>query len=164
MTAQISGRDRLPSLTGLRFWAAVFVVFYHLARDVERLAILGDLAWFGRTGVTFFFVLSGFVLTWTYLDSPVRATVFWWRRFARIWPVLALSTVPTFMLVYVVTNEVSAWHVFSMLTLAQAWRPEWLGGANGAWSLSNEAFYLVFPLLLAMIRTNAGRDSCTAYA
>ena len=92
--AKVVSRDRLPSLTGLRFWAALLVVLYHLSRSVGPLPVISDVAWYGRSGVTFFFVLSGFVLTWTYFDQRPKLSTFWWRRFARIWPALAVSAAP----------------------------------------------------------------------
>jgi peptidoglycan/LPS O-acetylase OafA/YrhL len=155
---KVVSRDRLPSLTGLRFWAALLVVLYHLSRRVGEIPGLSDLAWFGRSGVTFFFVLSGFVLTWTYLDQMPRLSTFWWRRFARIWPALAVSTTLTFVVAYAVTAGVDPWHVLSMLTGTMAWREEWVIGVNGAWSLSDEAFfYLLFPALLVLATARTGR-------
>ncbi|MFD9319826.1 acyltransferase family protein [Streptomyces sp. NPDC060053] len=66
-------RDRLPSLTGLRFWAALLVVLYHLSRQVGIVPGVSDVVWYGRSGVTFFFVLSGVVLAWTYDGAGVSA-------------------------------------------------------------------------------------------
>lgn len=64
-------RIQLSSLTGLRFFAAIGVVFYHLriyfAPIGDSLAIFS----YGFTGVSFFFILSGFVLTWSQ-PSDVR--------------------------------------------------------------------------------------------
>ena len=88
--SDIPSRDRLPSLTGLRFWAALLVVSYHLHHRIG--AVPGSwLVEYGRTGVTFFFVLSGFVLAWNYLDERTPVAVFAWRRFARIWPLVAVT-------------------------------------------------------------------------
>lgn len=156
----VASRDRLPSLTGLRFWAALLVVLYHLSHGIGRVPVVSDLVWFGRTGVTFFFVLSGFVLTWTYLDARPRLTTFWWRRLARIWPMLAVSSVLVVAVSYAATGRVDVGQAVSMLTLVQAWRLEWLSSTNGSWSLSVEAFfYAVFPLLLAAVATRVGRRS-----
>src|SRR5919197_3012464 len=88
-----ASRGRLPSLTGLRFWAALMVVLYHLSRQVGPISGIQELVWYGRTGVTFFFVLSGFVLAWTYEGAGIPAAVILWRRFARIWPSHAVTTV-----------------------------------------------------------------------
>lgn len=60
-------QDRLPALTSLRFVAAYAVLVLHY-RD-----LLGPMpAWLirgivgGRYGVTFYFILSGFILTYRY--------------------------------------------------------------------------------------------------
>ena len=52
---------RLDSLTGLRFFAAYFVLQHHFTNFAE-LPILSRYNGFGATGVSFFFVLSGFVI------------------------------------------------------------------------------------------------------
>ncbi|MEU2284512.1 acyltransferase [Streptomyces sp. NPDC013178] len=153
-----AGRDRLPSLTGLRFWAALLVVLYHLSRQVGPVPGLSETVWYGRSGVTFFFVLSGVVLAWTYDGARVPARVFLWRRFARIWPLLAVSTALSVAVWAVMDRAVSLKAVAATLLLVHAWFPQpvmFTGGNPAAWSLSDEAwFYLTFPALLALF---AGR-------
>ena len=147
------GRDGLPSLTSLRFFAALFVVLYHLVRQVGQVTDLSMLVWFGRSGVTFFFVLSGLVLAWTYADAMPRLRVFWWRRFARIWPLHVVATLLSVGVYVLLDRPVSTAGVVAALGLVHAWfnDPTIVNGGNGAtWSLSDEAFfYLCFPLLLA---------------
>ncbi|MFG3503877.1 acyltransferase family protein [Streptomyces sp. NPDC047821] len=157
------GRDRLPSLTGLRFWAALLVVLYHLSRQAGEIPGVSEAVWYGRSGVTFFFVLSGFVLAWTYDGRRVPAKVFLWRRFARIWPLLAATTVLSVGAWLALGTEVSAKAVTASLLLVHAWVPDPVvlrGGNPAAWSLSDEAwFYLIFPLLMALpaVRSPRGR-------
>ncbi|MET8170713.1 acyltransferase [Streptomyces sp. NPDC005329] len=152
------GRDRLPSLTGLRFWAALLVVLYHLSRQVGIVPGVSDVVWYGRSGVTFFFVLSGVVLAWTYDGAAVSTRVFLWRRFARIWPLLAVSVGASVGAWALVDRAVSVEAVGATLLLVHAWFPQpviFTGGNPAAWSLSDEAwFYLIFPVLLALL---AGR-------
>ena len=76
-----AGRNNLPrldSLTGLRFFAAWLVLQHHFT-NFGMIPGLARFTGFGTTGVTFFFVLSGFVLTWSFVpsDTPGR---FYWRR------------------------------------------------------------------------------------
>lgn len=153
-----TGRDRLPSLTGLRFWAALLVVLYHLSRQAGTVPGLSDAVWYGRSGVTFFFVLSGVVLAWTYDGANVPTRVFLWRRFARIWPMLAVSVGASVAVWTLMHQAVSLKAVGATLLLVHAWFPVpviFKGGNPAAWSLSDEAwFYLVFPALLAVL---AGR-------
>lgn len=161
--ADLISRDRLPSLTGLRFWAALLVVLYHLSRQAGRIPAVSEVVWYGRSGVTFFFVLSGFVLAWTYDGKRVPATVFLWRRFARIWPLLAATTALSVGAWVALGQDVSAKAVAASLMLVHAWIPDPVilrGGNPAAWSLSDEAwFYLIFPLLMALpaLRSARGR-------
>ncbi|TLQ43112.1 acyltransferase family protein [Streptomyces marianii] len=156
-----SGRDRLPSLTGLRFWAALLVVTYHLSRQVGQIPGASELAWYGRSGVTFFFVLSGFVLAWTYDGKQIPAKVFLRRRFARIWPLLATTTVLSVGVWLALGKAVSTKAVAATLLLVNAWIPDQVilrGGNPAAWSLSDEAwFYLIFPALMALPAVRSGR-------
>ncbi|WP_344366870.1 acyltransferase [Streptomyces gobitricini] len=162
-STDLTSRDRLPSLTGLRFWAALLVVLYHLSRQAGELPGISEAVWYGRSGVTFFFVLSGFVLAWTYDGKRVPARVFLWRRFARIWPLLAATTVLSVGAWLVLGKEVSGKAVAASLLLVHAWIPDPVvlrGGNPAAWSLSDEAwFYLAFPLLMALpaVRSPRGR-------
>lgn len=146
-----SGRH-LPSLTALRLFAALAVLMYHLHLYFPPIA--GGLAFFGYgfTGVSFFFILSGFVLTWAHREGT-SSRRFYWHRVARIWPLhLLTSALAVFappLMPAAESNWVSAPFV---ATLTQAWIPAspFLGSYNGvSWSLSCEAFfYLAFPFLL----------------
>ncbi|MCI3224416.1 acyltransferase [Streptomyces sp. NP-1717] len=159
--AGLSGRDRLPSLTGLRFWAALIVVLYHLSRQVGEIPWISEATWYGRSGVTFFFVLSGFVLAWTYDGQRVPAKAFLWRRFARIWPLLVVTSAASVAVWIAIGKEVSTKAVLATLLMVHAWVPDTViqKGANpAAWSLSDEAwFYLIFPLLMLLPMLKSGR-------
>ncbi|MFJ9622044.1 acyltransferase family protein [Streptomyces sp. NPDC101181] len=163
--SKAAGHSRLDSLTGLRFWAALAVVLYHLSRQAGQLPWISDVTWYGRSGVTFFFVLSGFVLAWTYDGKTVPTAVFLWRRFARIWPLLAVSTVVSVAVWRALGTDFSLRGAVATLALVNAWVPEssyLVGGNPAAWSLSDEAwFYLLFPALLALplMRSPRGRGA-----
>ncbi|WP_415854594.1 acyltransferase family protein [Sinomonas sp. G460-2] len=145
----------LRSLTGLRFYAAIAVVAYHfylyfspLGRDVSAVA-------YGFTGVSFFFILSGFVLAWAHQDGD-RPTAFYWNRFARVWPLHALTTLLA-IFAPPISEPTTVWPALPfVLTLTQSWTP--IGGYmattfNGvSWSLSCETFfYLLFPALIGAL-------------
>lgn len=141
---------RLNSLTGLRFIAALIVVLYHISAFV--LPEIGPFIVLGYTGVAFFFVLSGFVLAWSFRPTTSKR-VFYWRRFARIWPLHALTTLLAAAYLSVNDGAVSLERLPAVLLLVQAWNQEWANAFNGvSWSLSAEAFfYLCFPLLAAWL-------------
>jgi peptidoglycan/LPS O-acetylase OafA/YrhL len=145
-------RTRLDALTSLR-WIAATVVF---GRHAYYLTKLGDvdgverLARQGAVGVSFFFILSGFVLTWSHRDSD-RPQAFWRRRFARI--------VPAYLVVWVVSLAVKAYagkhigpEVLPSAALVQAWVPKasvYYAVNSVNWSLSVEVFfYAIFPFII----------------
>jgi len=175
-------RRALPALTSLRFFAAFYVVVHHLINvallhsqgaDADREATW-YLAWAtqGHVGVTFFFVLSGFILAWCYHrafaaapDDALRSTRrrFLLARFARVWPLHAAMFVvflPLAVLdagVNVAGIAQTAWQGALNLSLLHAWVP---GGADGlsdtfnapSWTLSCEAlFYVVFPAIATLL-------------
>ncbi len=91
-------RARLDSLQALRAIAAGAVVFTHLYfhAKLRNLPTLPP-EWFhyGYLGVDLFFVLSGWIIVHVHgddLNHPDRTKPYLWRRFARVWPLLALLT------------------------------------------------------------------------
>lgn len=144
---------RLESLTGLR-WFATFGVFLSHVGILLPLPHTRGLFSLGETGVTLFFVLSGFVLAWNWAPGD-RAGAFYGRRFARVWPLLAVAVaLPT---VFAATSKGGPGvpHLLlislSAVLLVQAWVPGWilLGASPVTWSLSCEAFfYGLFPGLM----------------
>ncbi|MGO9583140.1 MAG: acyltransferase family protein, partial [Acidimicrobiales bacterium] len=148
-------RQRLDSLTGLRFVAAFAIVIHHAS--VFTGWSLTPLS----SAVSLFFVLSGFVLAWS--CGGMAARVFWRRRVARILPIYLLAAVIGLILPggWAPPNW-TTW--VTSLTLTQAWFPApsiHFGGDGVAWSLSVEAFfYLLFPLAwtaLVRVSPNARR-------
>jgi peptidoglycan/LPS O-acetylase OafA/YrhL len=163
-------RPDLPVLTSLRFWAAAIVVLNHL--DAAHLSYLPEVvkgwAQSGYEAVTFFFVLSGFILTYVYSSSHeheslnVSVRQFQVARLARIAPAyyLALALLlPPFVYGFAIAGIMSAdtfaLAVIAVPTLVQAWLPPVSFSWNGpAWSLSVEIFfYALFPTLFRNTRT-----------
>jgi len=147
---------RLDSLTGLRWWAAFAVFLYHM-RNLAPVPLLGEVARFGNHGVAFFFVLSGFVLTWSAGKAGTTASNFYWRRFARIYPahvVALLLAIPVFYSLapdpgQPWVKELAAAPLLLSLVLLQSWSNEpviLFSGNPAAWTLGVEAFfYLLHP-------------------
>lgn len=145
---------RLDALTGLRWWAAFMVFLYHMQVFAPIPGPLASVLHQGYLGVTFFFVLSGFVLTWSF--SPrVPTSTFYWRRFARVFPLHAIAwlvAVPVFYAVASTTvppwvKEPDAWTLLLSLVLLQGWSlaPAVLFAGNpAAWTLTCEAFFYAF--------------------
>jgi peptidoglycan/LPS O-acetylase OafA/YrhL len=166
----------IRALTGLRIVAAVWVVFFHFRPLVHDAApavgsALAPVLDRGAQGVDLFFILSGFVLTWNYLDSmgqsfSARAAArFLWLRLARVWPVylatlhLALMWVIfTFYVGHVPTEDISGYNAVSyirQLFLVQLWFQPFFDGSSWdgpAWSISAEWLaYLAFVVLILVV-------------
>ncbi|MEU6057086.1 acyltransferase [Streptomyces sp. NPDC047097] len=151
----------LPSLTGMRFIAALLVFLSHVSaawmftdqplnRNLDE--YLGTL---GYVGVSFFFILSGFVLTWSARDGD-RPARFWRRRLVKIYPNHFVTWIAGLTLSLIAGRAVTGQEFFPGLFLVNAWIPQYpvLHGVNGpAWSLGAElVFYLCFPALLVLVK------------
>jgi peptidoglycan/LPS O-acetylase OafA/YrhL len=149
----------LPALTSLRFFAAGMIFVFHL-REYAPSAWAVAIGPAMYHGVSFFFVLSGFVLTHVYAGRDVSRRRFYLARIARIVPLhlatllLLLAAIP---LPYAVGQNVgfgaAALSLVLKITMLDAWIPtravlqSW---NNVSWSISAEmAFYAAFPFLLA---------------
>jgi len=154
-----SRRTALPALTGVRFFAAFYVVLSHSLPWVTlHFRLPGPAKIFfsnGYLAVAMFFLLSGFILAYTY-DGQIAGSKnrmrFWEARFARIYPVYLLSL----LLAYWFERGLHVKTQIAVLTMTQAWNPlspATVGAWNyPAWTLSVEAFfYLVFPFLLPFL-------------
>lgn len=170
--ARAPRRKALPALTGVRFLAAMQVVFFHFGASFALrhhfprpvCLFLGN----GWTSVTLFFLLSGFILSYTY-SGQIRGrrnrNRFWEARFARIYPVYLLSLLAMIPFAFSAArpNAVhSVWQGLSVLTMVQAWNPfhpQMIEMWNfPAWTLSVEAFfYLLFPFVFPLMEKLSDR-------
>lgn len=165
-TSTAVGRPNAPtllSLTSLRFFAALLVVFYHRGDSLHAYlpSTVSSIIHNGFVGVSFFFVLSGMILAHAYTSRAFSQNwfVFWRDRFARIYPAYAFSlliALPSFL----VAIKKGALPISLVLApfLVQAWHPLAACSWNcPTWSLSVEAlFYSLFPVILvASLRASA---------
>jgi peptidoglycan/LPS O-acetylase OafA/YrhL len=172
----------IQPLTSLRFFAAISVVFYHtyaaflpskpFPEAIDRAIGVGFL------GVSFFFVLSGFILAINYLDrpgdagNPLRTAPwsFYVARFARIYPLYLLGLLihAPFVAAHRFSDDPSPVVALGKLLISfgvnagllQAWVLRLAGGWNfPGWSLSVEAFfYALFPFVLPVLWRSRRRD------
>ncbi|MFL5764036.1 MAG: acyltransferase family protein [Bacteroidia bacterium] len=167
-----------PNLEGLRFFA-FFVVFLNHAtgslgynNHSETFAwIRAHFFWNGDLGVSFFFVLSGFLITFLLLkekelSGKINIPHFYLRRVLRIWPLYFLvvglclfvfphlgHTLPAWFPVGVSTDRINPW-----LYVTFTGNFDYLlNGINNfmigiLWSVSvEEQFYLFWPLIIAFV-------------
>lgn len=146
----------LPRLTSFRAYAAFGVFLAHIDNTISW-APTQWLGQMGTTGVTFFFVLSGFVLTWSIRgdSAPWR---FYRRRFARIYPAALVSGLIAAVLIADGAPDLRGGLLGAVTTvlLVQAW---FVGAYptyayNGVeWTLSCEAFfYALLPFIVRVAR------------
>lgn len=174
-------RTEIRSLTGLRWFASLWVVLFHfhftpshhfgwISRPVLPWVQAGGL------GVDLFYVLSGFVITHTYLSRFERrhqwrrtTVAFVWARICRMWPAYVVVTNlfgvwvlvrhlrhPGAPVVYqTVQPPVTVWMWVKQMFMVQLWPRAYFDGASWvgpAWSVSAEWFvYLLFPLVTVWI-------------
>ncbi|PRY32051.1 acyltransferase family protein [Pseudosporangium ferrugineum] len=152
-------------MTGLRFVAAFLVFGFHV--HTERLVADGPartaMEWVfspGAAGVSFFFVLSGFVLTWSARPGDT-ARRFWRRRAARIYPDHLATWLVAVALAVAGGSGVALAVWLPNLLLVQAWSPDldvFFGLNTVSWSLACEVFfYALFPVLYLLLPRLPGR-------
>ncbi|KUI32408.1 acyltransferase [Mycobacterium sp. IS-1742] len=166
----------IKALSGLRIVAAVWVVLFHfrplLAQAApDFTAALAPLLDSGAQGVDLFFILSGFVLTWNYLDRmgqswSTRTTLrFLWLRLARVWPVyLVTMHLAAAWIIFTrnvghvpspAVDQLTATSYLRQLLLVQLWFEPYFDGTSWdgpAWSISAEWLaYLLFGVLILVV-------------
>jgi len=155
VSARRVGRPRLRALTSLRFVAAMLIVIAHSA---GRFGLPTD---FGSPfvldqAVSFFFILSGFILTYVYPVIPLAAVPRFLRaRVARIWPAHLVAFALLFLLAGSHAGRQDGHRIdiaLANLLLIHGWVPIksfFFSYNTVSWSISTElGFYILFPFLL----------------
>lgn len=162
-TGKLPPQTKLPSLTGSRFWAALLVFLFHssLPSDLAPFSdptiqhiftvIVGKAGWLG---VSYFFILSGFIMVWSARDNDTVGD-FYLRRFAKIYPTHCLTWAIAFIIGVMSIYQYKLWS--SNLLLLNTWVDDvhyFFVGNRPSWSLCIEAmFYLSFPFLFKVMKT-----------
>ena len=146
-------RPVIPSLNGIRAFAAFLVVFYHYGWPSP-----------GGLGVLTFFVLSGFLITWLLLREEDRygrisLSAFYWRRSLRIFPAFYVYWIllVAYLLLsnhrFVVGQGIAAFFYVGNYYQAIIGDPN--TGFSHTWSLGvEEQFYLLWPAAFLLLRPN----------
>jgi peptidoglycan/LPS O-acetylase OafA/YrhL len=147
---------RLNALTGLRCFAAVNIVLFHFSNP-QWFGWLAPVVNAGYVSVSYFILLSGFVLAYNYSGRARAGELelgrFYKARFTRIYPIYLLSLI----LAWNQLPREYASHTHGMFwagvvmtpLLVQGWIPAIATFVNTpAWTMSAEAFYyVIFPWL-----------------
>jgi len=166
----------IKPLTSLRFIFALFVFVSHLdflsKSKNETLRVLFKHIFFeGYIGVSFFFILSGFILAYKYQIPLLRGEkdkIFFWKaRFARIYPLHLLTLFLSIPLVFseFFQNQIKFILKFLInLILIQSFFPQenvHYSFNAPSWSISDEAFfYLLFPFFIYLFLKQSKRFYC----
>jgi peptidoglycan/LPS O-acetylase OafA/YrhL len=156
LDALLSAR-RLPALDGLRAIAVLTVIVYHGGVDI----IPADL------GVSIFFVLSGFLITWLLLrerneSGRVSLRAFYTRRALRIFPAYLAFIALSFTLDRLLGDSWPAGMRWSAITYTMnyynALHGNPVNSVTHTWSLAvEEQFYLLWPVLFIALAARGER-------
>ena len=149
----------LKPLTSLRFFFAIMVMASHMFfLDTSPFFhnFFNKVMHEGFLGVSFFYILSGFILSLNYCElnlQKVNIIKFYKARIAMIYPIHLITLIVA--LIFVVKEF--DWQTFLMqLTLTQSFSPiekVFFSFNAPSWSISDEFFfYLLFPLLIVVFR------------
>lgn len=151
----MAGHERLDYIHGLRGLAALVVVAQHsmqIPNDAGNMLFrpILDTVNLGRFGVVLFFLISGFVIPFSFKPSEPRPMrQFWLGRFFRLYPAYWLSLIATVTIFAMWGRPFSASLIAQNVTMLQGF---W-GSANigpGYWTLTLEmAFYAMCALMFA---------------
>lgn len=168
----------LKGLDGLRGIAALLVVFGHveLLKKVFKLNNVYDgggpfFLYLGSLSVTFFFVLSGFLITFLLLKErddrgEISIKNFYLRRILRIWPVYYLLFFLGFVILplipassFLLPKAVSKLGYYNSFFFNAVLLPNFSKSSNPiafqSWSIGvEEQFYMFWPLLVSLIRSS----------
>jgi len=156
------------NLDGVRAIAALMVMFFHffngVIADTKFLQIISKISIFGQTGVSLFFVLSGFLITRILLYSKEDKHYFrnfYLRRSLRIFPLYYMYLFICFFIVpYLFSTGGSSikqqlYYYFYLQNFASTF--DWSGwitplGLGHFWSLAvEEHFYLFWPFVIYFV-------------
>lgn len=140
---------KISQITFTRFVAAIAIVISHFNKDLflYQIHYISDIFLRANVGVSYFFILSGFIMIVAYhKKDQIDYLDFYRNRFARIYPLYIVG-----LLLYLITKS-SNFSVFKLILYLfgiQSWIPgEALVLNFPGWSISVEfLFYLLFPLL-----------------
>ena len=156
-------KQEIKALTGLRGVAAFTVMLYHFLKgDTYFAAVQPNLVQRGYLSVDIFFILSGFVMAFSYAPyfresiSWANYRLFMGKRLARVYPLYIVITL-IFTLKYALNFSGSGARDFHLpdfiacALMVQGWGFDFANVAGATWSLSTEVFaYLVFPGLVCV--------------
>ncbi|HEY1353824.1 MAG TPA: acyltransferase [Ktedonobacteraceae bacterium] len=160
--SQEKNQHAIAALDGVRAIAALLVVSLHISEiggvpwDVNQNPLATAFAFFGRTGVVLFFVLSGFLLFQPYARALLfqqawpAARAFYLRRVFRIWPGYYLTLAAMILLFSQKYLQPGHWPDLALFLtfFMDSSQRTWQQIDGPFWTLATEwQFYMLLPLI-----------------
>ncbi len=153
-----NNKQQLSSIVSLRFFAMFAVFLCHCSFLNHVIPSLSSyLKDFGGWGVSFFIILSGFIITYNYLDKfkiwdNNLSKEFILKRIKKIYPLHIFTLILFFPMIFLYPNISNFIKLLFNITLTQSWVPD-LSIAQSfnavSWTLSTLMFFYIFtPILL----------------
>jgi peptidoglycan/LPS O-acetylase OafA/YrhL len=149
----------MPQLDSLRTFAVFLVLLEHWLYQASWTKLFP----LGMTGVTLFFVLSGFLITQILLNSRIISErkdenkfhsikQFYIRRTLRIFPIYYITIFVLFLLNIQNIREKFLWFLFYASNIYFYKINDWAGNISHLWTLAvEEQFYIFWPFLILFI-------------
>jgi len=145
---------RLQALTGLRCFAAINVVLFHFSNP-QWFGALAPVVNAGYASVSYFILLSGYVLAYNYNERARNGQLdrrrFWEARFTRLYPIYLLSLLLSYNMIKLEWGAHTHGWFWAGCVLTPLLLQGWFGPIatflnTPAWTMSAEAFYyFLFP-------------------
>lgn len=147
---------RYDQLTFTRFWALLLVLIYHGAGGIYLTYInkfpLTPILYSAPTGVSYLYVLSGFVMSLVYYRPAQKFALvnYWKARIVRIYPLYIISFALICLYYLQALPHIKPQKILVNIFVLQAWWPPYAQSFNYAsWSMTVEFFfYAVFPFFV----------------
>ena len=156
----VKEKEFIPALTGIRAVCAYCIFFYHLnffsSQTQENAFIVLNQFY---TFLTFFFVLSGFIICHKYYEISSLKKKYLYNYFvsrvARVFPILFILISISFFLKFIYKTDAPP-HLFKSyfynISLLKGFSSQYkLTGIGPSWSMSvEELFYLLSPIIFSV--------------
>ena len=150
----------MKSLQSLRFIFAMMIFFHHVPGETG----IGIFSAGGSCAVSFFFILSGFILAMVYGDKVLNEdfdySKFLVKRLSKVYPIhlLCLVVWGIFNVSYIDMNRIC--RLLPNVLLIQSWIPDiglYFSGNALSWFMSDMIFfYMIFPYVILAFFSSKG--------
>lgn len=146
---------RIEQLTFTRFVAALAIVVFHFGSTANPFAFKYVNSFVSQlnSGVSYFFMLSGFIMIISYWDKGVINWIDYIKnRMARVYPIYFIGIFAA-LFISIIKLDVNLFDIFFNVIMMQSWIPgRALTGNPPGWSICVEfLFYCIFPFLFNLV-------------